>query len=230
MLDQKMIVVSVGGSLIVPTDIDTQFLTSFKTCIHQHIQNGYRFIIITGGGKTARHYQEAARSVTPLTNKDLDWIGIHATRLNGHLLRAIFYDVAYPTIIDNPEKLTLPFDKPVIIAAGWRPGHSTDFVAVEIAKHFSATKLANLSNIDYVYTADPKKDPNAQPIETIAWNDFRALLPPTWDPGLSSPFDPIAAKDAQEAGMEVGIINGTHLDDFNHFVRGEPFTGTRIKN
>lgn len=230
MSDQKTIVVSVGGSLIVPNDIDSQFLATFKTCIHAHIQSGYRFVIITGGGKTARHYQEAANTVTPLTSDDLDWIGIHATRLNGHLLRAIFYDVAYPVIIDNPDKLNTTFDRPIIIAAGWRPGHSTDFVAVEIAKHFGAIKLANLSNIDHVYTADPKKNPAAQPIETISWSDFRALLPENWDPGLSSPFDPIAAKEAEAAHIEVAVINGAHLDAFDHFVRDELFVGTRIRD
>ena len=82
---------SVGGSLIVPDDIDTDFLTQFKNLIHTQaaIYSGRRFIIIAGGGRTARRYQDAASAVTALTPDDLDWMGIHATRLNGHLLRTI---------------------------------------------------------------------------------------------------------------------------------------------
>lgn len=223
------IVVSVGGSLIVPDNIDTDFLRNFKEHIFTHIKAGVRFVIITGGGKTARRYQQTANEVTPLTPEDLDWLGIHATRLNGHLLRAIFYEVAYPVILDNPEKLeAMDKDGSVIVAAGWKPGHSTDFVAVEIAKRLGAKKLANLSNIDYVFTSDPKQDPDAKPIETISWSDFRTMIPSEWDPGLSSPFDPVAAKDAQEAGLEVAVINGARLDEFDHFVRDESFVGTRI--
>ncbi len=227
--DTRTIVVSVGGSLIVPEQIDIDFLRQFKEHIVRHTKDGFRFVIITGGGKTARRYQEAGGAVTQLTSEDLDWLGIHATRLNGHLLRAIFYEIAHPVIITDPAKLAEVTDAPaVIIAAGWKPGHSTDFVAVEVAKRLGAKKLANLSNIDYVYTDDPKKNSKAEPIKEITWNDFRTLLPDSWDPGLSSPFDPIAAKDAQEGGMEVAVMNGKQLDEFDHFVRGEPFDGTRI--
>ena len=224
----QTIVVSVGGSLIVPDQIDVHFLQSLKACIERHIHNGFRFVIITGGGKTARRYQEAAKAVVTLSNDDLDWLGIHSTRLNGHLLRTIFSDIAHPVIIDNPDKLEHADAAPLYIASGWKPGHSTDFVAVEIAKRLGGKKLVNLSNIDYVYTDDPKKNAEAKPIQKISWNDFRKLLPDSWDPGLSSPFDPIAAQDAQAAGMEVAIINGAHLDELDHFIDGTPFVGTRI--
>lgn len=229
MHEHQTVVVSVGGSLIVPDQIDTHFLEQLKTCVYRHVQNGLRFVIITGGGKTARRYQEAADAVTRLTTEDLDWLGIHATRLNGHLLRAIFHDIAHPVIITSPAKLADITDEPaVVIAAGWKPGHSTDFVAVEIAKQLGAKKLANLSNIDYVYTADPRETHDARPIPSISWTAFRALIPSTWSPGLSSPFDPIAAHEAQEAGMEVAIMSGAHLDELDHFIIGEKFVGTRI--
>jgi uridylate kinase len=96
------------------------------------------------------------------------------------------------------------------------------------AKHLGAKKMVNLSNIDYVYTADPKKDPNATKIEQIGWTDFRELIPKEWDPGLSSPFDPVAAREAQANHMEVAIINGGKLEEFEKYVSGEPFVGTVI--
>ena len=224
---KERVVVSVGGSLIVPDQIDTDFLTNFKTLILDKIELGFTFSIIAGGGKTARRYQDAAATVTPLSRTDLDWIGIHATRLNAQLLRNIFVGHAHPHVIKNPT-VDVEADEPIIIAAGWQPGCSTDYDAVLMAKNLGAARLVNLSNIDYAYDSDPKKNPSAKPIERISWSSFRSLIPPEWDPGLSSPFDPIAAKEAEALGLEVAIMNGMHLNEFSNYLEGKPFVGTVI--
>lgn len=228
----QTVVMSVGGSLIVPDAIDTDFLQKLHTLITEETTaTGRRFIIIAGGGKVARRYQEAAAEVSRLKNEDLDWLGIHATRLNGHLLRTIFRDIAYPTMITNPDEvLDVPVDTKLVVASGYRPGSSTDLRAVQIAERVHASCVINLSNTDYVYTANPKTSPEAEKIEDISWPDFRALLPEEWDPGLSAPFDPIAAKAAEANNTEVAQINGHRLDSLHNYLQGEPFIGTRIHN
>jgi len=232
MPQQETIVMSVGGSLIVPDMIDTAFLTNLKTLIeHETTTNGRRFIIITGGGKTSRRYVDAAKEVSNLDNEDLDWLGIHATRLNGHLLRTVFKDIAYPVMVTNPDDvLDIPTSAQLIIAAGYRPGASTDLRAVQIAERLHAHKVINLSNTDYVYTDNPKTNPDAVKIEDITWEDFRKLIPESWNPNLSSPFDPIAAKEAQAKDIEVACINGANLESLNSYLNNKPFTGTRIHN
>lgn len=225
----ETIVMSVGGSLIVPDQIDTDFLTTLKTFIDAETALGRRFIIIAGGGRTARRYQDAAAEVTELDSEDLDWMGIHATRLNGHLLRTIFRDDAYRVVITNPDEiLDIDKEEKIIVASGYRPGCSTDLRAIQIAERVGAKKIINLSNIDYVYTADPKTNPDAEKIEDISWDEFRALIPTEWDPGLSSPFDPIAAKEAHEKDIEVAIINGKRPDDLKKYLHNEEFVGTKI--
>jgi uridylate kinase len=224
---RERVVVSVGGSLIVPDAIDTSFLSALKALILEKVQEGFSFSIIAGGGRTARRYQDAAGTVTPLTHQDLDWIGIHATRLNAQLLRNIFVGYAHPQVITNPT-IDIDSEEPVIVAAGWQPGRSTDYCAVLMAKNLGATRLVNLSNIDYVYDKDPKTHPEAQKIEKISWAEFRKLIPDHWDPGLSSPFDPIAAKEAEALGLEVVIMNGTKLAEFENYLDGKPFIGTVI--
>lgn len=119
-------------------------------------------------------------------------------------------------------------DEPLIIAADWQPGCSTDYDAVLIVKNLGAKRLVNLSNTDYVYDSDPKKNPDAKKIEKISWTDFRNLIPAEWNPGLSSPFDPIAAKEAEAIGLEVAIINGAHLEEFSNYLDNKPFVGTII--
>ncbi len=225
----ETVVMSVGGSLIVPDQIDTTFLLKLKDFIISETANGRRFIIIAGGGKTARRYQDAAGVVSSLESEDLDWLGLHATRLNGHLLRTIFRDLAYPMIVTNPDEvLDIPKTTPLIIAAGYRPGASTDLRAIQIADRVGAKKVINLSNTDYVYTDNPNTNPDAQKIEDISWAEFRKLIPDSWDPGLSSPFDPVAAKEAEKLGIEVAQINGDHLEYLIDYLHDKKFIGTRI--
>lgn len=230
MSETETIVMSVGGSLIVPDAIDTKFLSNLKAFITEEtVKHDRRFIIIAGGGKTSRRYVDAAKTVTELNNEDLDWIGVHATRLNGHLLRTIFRETAYRIMITNPDEvLDIPKSEKLIIAAGYRPGSSTDLRAVQIAERVGAKKVINLSNTDYVFTDDPNKNPEARKIEDISWPDFRKLIPEEWSANLSSPFDPVAAKEAEAKGIEVANINGQRIEELAKYVSGEPFVGTFI--
>lgn len=230
MSDAHTIVISLGGSLIVPDTIDTELLSAFKQFVEESVKTGKRVVVIAGGGKTTRRYQEAAAHVATLTDDDLDWLGIHATRLNAHLIRTILRDVAHPVIITNPDDvLDVPDSARVIVAAGYRPGSSTDLRAVQIAAHLGATKLINLSNIDYAYTDDPRTNPSAQKITETTWAEFRAILPAEWSPGLSSPFDPVAAREAEKNAIEVAIINGKQLDELRKYLKSQPFIGSVIR-
>ncbi|HYD92928.1 MAG TPA: UMP kinase [Candidatus Paceibacterota bacterium] len=225
---REYVVVSVGGSLIVPDAIDTGFLSSFRTLILDYISRGVSFYIITGGGKTARNYQDAARTVRgDLSREDLDWLGIHATRQNAHLIRTLFAEEAQSLIVKNPHRGVRGKDA-VIVGAGWKPGWSTDYCAVLAARELGAKRLVNLSNIDHVYDADPRLKQDAKPLERVSWKEFRTLIPEDWDPGLSSPFDPVAAREAERYGLEVAIINGSNLDAFAQYLDGKPFKGTVI--
>ncbi|MFH0805160.1 MAG: UMP kinase, partial [Patescibacteria group bacterium] len=154
---KQTIVISLGGSLVVPDQINAKYLKLFRHLLISYIRRGWRFILIVGGGKTARRYQQAASQVTRTGQDDLDWLGIHSTRLNGHLMRTIFREYAYPVLITSMRKVNLKTAKPVIVAAGFVPGSSTDLRAVQLASVYRSTTVLNLSNIDWVYTQDPAK-------------------------------------------------------------------------
>jgi uridylate kinase len=131
-------------------------------------------------------------------------------------------------ITDPHDIIDVPKNTKLVIAAGYRPGASTDLRAVQIASHCGATKMINLSNIDYVYTDDPRKNPDAVALKEIAWPEFRKIIPESWSPGLSSPFDPIAAREAERLGIEVAIINGEKLEEVEQYLSEQTFVGTRI--
>ncbi|NCU42545.1 MAG: UMP kinase, partial [Candidatus Moranbacteria bacterium] len=111
---------------------------------------------------------------------------------------------------------------------GYRPGCSTDYDAVLLAKYLDITSLVNLSNIDYVYTKDPRKYKDAEKVEKISWKDFRNIVGNIWSPGLNAPFDPVASRLAEEINLEVAIMNGKDLENFKNYLDGEIYKGTKV--
>lgn len=227
---KEITVVSFGGSIISPEGVDVDLLTKFRSLTAEFLDEDRlrKLIIVTGGGAPARVYQQAYRSVVNNPDNDrLDWIGIAATHLNGELVRAIFSDYCSDPLVIDPTA-EIDFDGQILIAAGWKPGFSSDNDAVVLAERFGADRVVNLSNISKVYTADPKNDPEAKPLDHINWRDFRAMVGDTWTPGANLPFDPIAAKKAAELKLEVIAAAGRNLDNLRRILYRKPFEGTSI--
>lgn len=229
---KERIIISLGGSLLVPESIDATFVANFKKFIVDHIGEGYHFILVTGGGKTARKYIEAAATVTKINDEDKDWLGIHATRMNAHLVRTIFREYAHPRINTNPHDLEDFYGapEPILVAAGWRPGFSTDFDAVVLGKYLDVKRIINLSNIERVYDKDPRTNADAKPYDHLTWKAFRDIVGNEWNPGMNAPFDPIASKMAEEEKMEVAVMNGGDLTNVTRYIAGKRFVGTIIKD
>jgi uridylate kinase len=230
---RKRIIISVGGSLIVPTDgIGVEFLKNLNSFVREKLaqDSSRQFFLVTGGGTTARKYIEAGQQVLEhkLTRDDLDWLGIHSSRLNAHLVRTIFRDIAHPYIVKNFD-IIRKAEEPVVVAAGWKPGWSTDYCAVLLGQDYGVDTILNLSNVTEVYDKDPKKFEDAKPIKNISWADFRKLVGDEWTPGMNAPFDPIAAKKAQELGVKVAIMSGKDFNNIESYLKGEEFVGTVIK-
>ncbi len=225
----ETIIISLGGSVMAPSQIDVNFLHGFRQLILKFAHDGYRFVVICGGGKTAREYQNAARQVVNAVPEDLDWLGIHATRLNAHLMRTIFREIAHPQLIKNPnQKIKLKDSERMVVAAGWKPGRSTDYIAVLLAKSLGAKTVINITNTDFVYDKDPSKHSDARPLHETTWKNFRKLIGVTkWSPGLNTPFDPIAAKVAEKMKLRVAVM-GKDLHNLEGFMMGKPFNGTVI--
>ena len=230
MIDKEIIIISLGGSLIYPEDgVNIKFLRKFNKFIRKQTALGKRFFIVCGGGNISRDYQKAVRLVgAKIDNIDMDWLGIHSTRLNAHLLRTIFEDVAHPRIIDRYDRRYRSLVEPVVIAAGWKPGWSTDYDAVLLAKDYNSNTILNLSNIEMVYNKDPVKHADARPIEKTHWEYFRSLITEEWSPGLSVPFDPVASKLAQQLTLTVIILKGDDFPNLENLFSGKKFKGTVI--
>lgn len=227
---QNTFIISLGGSLIVPSGgIDWKFLKKFRSLILTQVKKGSNFYLITGGGTTCRAYNLAAKNITDPSSEDLDWMGIQATHLNAHLIKSIFRNHAYSEIIKDPT-VRIKTKKNIIVGGGWRPGWSTDFVATLIAQEYKVKTLINLSNIDYAYDKNPKKYKSAKKIEKTSWKEFRKLVGNKWSPGLSTPFDPIASRQAEKMNLKAIILNGKKLNNLKNCLENKKFKGTTIVN
>jgi len=224
-------VISLGGSIVAPDGVDVGFLTDFVGLIRSFIEadSNRRFIFVVGGGGPARSWQNAYRETSggKVKNEEADWIGIMATRLNAQLVKAVMGEWCTQEVVTNPGQVD-PLTGRVLVAAGWKPGFSTDYDAVLLAERFKADAVINLSNIEKVYTADPKTDPNARPIDKISWADFRAIVGDEWVPGKNVPFDPVASRHAQKIGLRVICAAGKNLENLRKILSGEDYTGTTI--
>ena len=224
-------VISLGGSIVAPAGVDVPFLSDFVKLIRSFIEadSNRRFIFVVGGGGPARQWQKAYREICGDNVKDeeADWVGIMATRLNAQLVKAVMGELCVQDVVTNPCEVD-PLTGRVLVAAGWKPGFSTDYDAVLLAERFRADVVINLSNIEKVYTADPKTDLNARPIDNISWADFRSMVGDEWVPGKNVPFDPVASRHAEKTGLKVICAAGKDLENLRKILSGEEFFGTTI--
>ncbi len=222
-------VLSLGGSIVAPEQPDIDFLTRFRDTVRTHISaTGDHVVMVVGGGGPARAYQKAYREMEPdWEHPEADWIGIAATRLNAQLLAALFLEECRDPMVTDPTVVN-GMSGSVLVGAGWKPGFSTDYDAVLLAEQFGADTMVNLSNVAQIYSADPKVDPNARPLERVTWAEFRKLVGDDWTPGSNLPFDPVATRKAAELGLRVIAAGGRNIENLSRILRRQSFFGTTI--
>ncbi|MFH1790165.1 MAG: UMP kinase [bacterium] len=225
----KYKILSVGGSIIIPKGgFNVNFLKKFRSLIVNRVKAGDKFVLVIGGGATCRAYQQAAKKTADLSDENLDWLGIYSTWFNAEFVRLFFGSLAHAEVIRNPTK-KISSKKPIIVAGGWVPKCSTDRDAVLLAKNLNANEVVNLSNIDYVYNADPKKVKNAKKMPELSWNELKAIVGDKWIPGSNVPFDPMAIKEAQALNLILKFVKGTNLKQVENALSGKNFKGTLVK-
>jgi uridylate kinase len=223
-------VISLGGSIVAPDGVDENYLRELLALVDRLLaeDDERRFIFVVGGGGPARSWQRAYRNLAKsFSNDEADWIGVMATRLNARLIKALMAGWCPDEVVTDPSRAD-SFSGRVLVAAGWKPGFSSDYDAVILAERFNASVVINLSNIEQVYTADPRRDPGAKPLETISWTDFIRMVGEEWTPGKNVPFDPVASRHAAGLGLKVLFAAGKNLANLERILRGGDFLGTTI--
>lgn len=224
----EKIVISIGGSLIVPGQIDAEFLEVFKKTLLDAPKH-YKFVLVTGGGHTARIYQQAAKKLNiKASHDDLDWIGLVVNRMHSYFLKAVFGKTADRRILGFEER-NYRLKKFITVALGGRlPGGSSDTTALFYAQKTRAKTVLNLTDVDGVYDRDPHKFKKAKLIPHMRWTQFIKKFGSSRKPGQHKPFDQSVAKEADKLGITVVIMNGRNMQNLRRFFYGQKFRGTVI--
>ncbi|MHB1900455.1 MAG: UMP kinase [Cuniculiplasma sp.] len=219
-------VVSVGGSMINPSTVDIEYVREFSNIIRN--VKAPKVGIVVGGGQTARNY---VGSMKNFTSNDffLDEIGIMATRMNAKILKASIGNLARKIPEDINEAIVQLSEDDRVVMGGTVPGHTTDTVSVLLAEAFGIKKVYNLTSVDRVYDEDPKKNPHARPMEKIGYKEAFAISLKSYTGAGSNQFmDSVSLLIAMRSGIEINLMHGKDLNNFENALNGKKFVGTKI--
>ncbi len=229
-MPKKTLVLNFGGSIFspAPAKIDFKVLKNLNKLTNE-LKNRFRLIIVVGGGKTSRHYQNIALKAGIKEADALDWVGVRLTHLNAEFIKASLGKDAFSQVITSEEQ-SYEWNRGILVSGGWRPGRSTDFVASKLALRHNAESMVVATNVDFIYNKDPKIYPDARKIKDIRWQDFEKIVPSArrWTPGMSAPLDPEAVKVCKKNKMRIIFLDGRKFKNILRAVKGESFSGTLV--
>ncbi len=221
------ITIKLGGFLF-PREIDINLLHKYVKELTQLYRKGHHLSVITGGGEVARDYIEKARTLGATENL-CDTIGIQVSHLNAHLLISGLGDAAYPSLPSHlDEALRISTLGKILVMGGLQPGQSTNAVAALIAEALRSDILINLTDVDGVYTSDPKIDPTAKKFNKVTPDQMMQLInKKNISAGGYKLLDPIALKIINRSSILTYIINGKDITNLEKVLKKKPI-GTRI--
>ena len=226
----EKVVVSLGGSVLVPGEDDARYLRDLVALLRDTSRE-VRLFAVTGGGRIARYYIETGRTLG-IPETRLDDLGIGVTRMNARLLGAALKGLA------NREPATsyasaarLARRHAIVLMAGTRPGHTTDRVSASLARFVGAARIVNATSVDGVYTADPRKEPGARRLDRISFEDLARLTGEGHRAaGPSMVFDPVAARILLRDRIPLSVVRGRDLESLRSAILGRAFHGTLVSD
>lgn len=224
----QKLVISLGGSLIFKDSIDYNYIKGLKSLLLKY-SNKTKFVIVVGGGKTARTYIEPL-SKEGLSVKEQCLTGIRITRLNARFMHKFFGKNPNSKIPKSLKEVESILEKNNLVFCGslrYKPDNTSDGTAAEIASYLK-TDFVNLTNVNGLYTKDPRKHKDAKFIPEISFEDFFKMADFAYKPGQHFVLDQSAARIIKKYKIKTVIMNGKNLKGFENFLNNKEFIGTII--
>jgi uridylate kinase len=229
-MKKKVIVLSLGGSLIIPNEVNVKYLKDFKKVILKNIKR-YKFVVVCGGGSVARKYISALREIG--VNETLQsFSGISATRMNARFMNYFFNqnpEMGIPHTMEILKKYIGKYNVVFCGALEYKPNQTSDSTSAEIARKLK-TDFINLTDVPGLYTKNPKEFKDAKFISKISWKDFNNIANKLkFKPGQHFVLDQTAAKRIMENKIKTYIL-GKDMKQLDNLLNGKKFKGTTIFN
>ncbi len=228
-MKREVIVLSLGGSLIIPEEINLSYLEKFKKVILKHIKK-YKFIVVCGGGSIARKYIHALRE-TGKNEVLQSFAGISATRMNARFMSYFFdsdQEYGIPSTMETLHKYLKEKDIVFCGALEYHPNQTSDSTAAQIAEEFNA-KFINITNVPGLHNKNPLTHKDAKHIPKISWEAFDKMANKMkFSPGQHFVLDQKASKIIKKEKIITYII-GKETKQLDNLLRGKKYKGTIIR-
>jgi uridylate kinase len=223
----RKIVISLGGSILIPA-VDKNRIRDYVPVLRE-IAGRHQLFVVVGGGGEARRYIDAARALG-IDEGTADEIGILVTRLNATMLVAAMGDSAYPKVAEShSEAKKYAEHKKCVIMGGITPGQTTDAVAAVLAERVRADVFINVTSVDGIYSADPKKDPAAVRYDHLTPRQLLAIVGNVQlTAGINTVLDTVAARVVERSGIPLVVLDGTDPENLYGAVMKGDYTGTVV--
>jgi len=226
----KTIVLSLGGSLIVPEKMNPKFLKNFVKTLRKHYSE-FKFVVVCGGGVIARKYISALKNEGK-SKKELSEAGIRATRMNAEFIMQFFKKSEINNTLPlNMQEIKNNLKKNNVVICGalrWSPNSTSDTTAVKLA-HLLKTDFINITNVKGLYTKNPFEDKSAKFIPKANWQTLEAMGNISkFQPGQNFVLDQQATTLIRKYKIKSYII-GPKLKNLSNILKNKKFTGTIIE-
>lgn len=214
------IVIKIGGSLAMQkSGPNVGYLKKFIPVIKK-LRKDHDLVLVIGGGPFVREWYARLRRLG-LDNRELELIGIELLKANAKVLAALVGGKAIFKINES-EKVTFP------VLAGIKPGRSTDANAALVAEKIKADLFLKLTDVNGIYTRDPKKHPGAKKINRLSFNEALgfAVKP---KPGSYGILDPLALKVIKRSKIRTILFDGRNPSRIFDVLGGKKI-GTEISD
>ena len=202
---------------------DNSFVDRVAAVLKECSDKGYELGIVVGAGNIWR-----GRAGGDMDRTDADRMGMLATVINSICLKDALirqgadamvmtsipmYPFAEPYSSDEAKR-ALSAGKIVIFGCGMGvPFLSTDTAAAVRAAEISADAILMAKNVDYIYTADPRTNPDAKPLREIKASEVLAM-------NLKA-MDATATAFCLSCGMPIKVFGLEAPEDILRAVSGE---------
>ena len=220
-------VVKLGGALF-RREPNVAALKDMGKILSGFVREGNQLVLVAGGGENARTYIGAARKLGA-EESTCDLLGIQITRANAELLRLAMGSIASSeiptTLSDLPHCVG---SGKAVVMGGLQPGQSTNAVAALAAEITRAEILVNGTDVDGVYSEDPKKNPKAKLIRMVNADKLLGwAMGGEVFAGRYELLDPLAIKIMQRAKMPTRFVSLADPGNILAALQGKDI-GTRV--
>ena len=228
MSSMTRVVIAVGGSVLVPS-LEAHHLKEWAETLIRIHKAGIQVFAVVGGGGEARRYIGACRDIG-LDEANSDEIGIMVTRINAALLIGALKEYAYPRVAESYlQAKEFGVSGRIVVMGGVIPGQTTDAVSAALAEETGSSVMINMTAVDGIYSADPKKDPNAKKFDTMTPQQLIDLImKERMNAGSNMVIDLVAAKVTERSGIPIAVIDGRNPKLLEEAVIDGKFNGTIV--